>query len=833
MNRINTAYIFKRTIRIVTLYLLIYSLGVATLFYFLHTQSIDKSLAKEHTQFHKSITVIIDEEVKRDIDYMKNIERFTSLKRLIKEHKREELYTTLLPYYQQMQEQNPYIGVMQIHLANGLSFLRMHQKEAFGDDIAKRRSFLQEVHKKHQLIVGYEAGLYATPYRIIMPLFDDEELYIGAIEIGLDPNYFIERFEESTGVQGALFVKKSKIFSRSGELLFDEYYLLSKLSADGRELASKYDRKSRECQSHYFDGKKYKIHYVSLRGSEAFLLLFEDITIFHEMFLNMIIILGLVFVISLPLLLSLLWYQFKLFSNALSRTYEHYINKEKRVQERLDSVVTIVNDGFYDWDIKANTIFYSAQWKETLGYKESELESRFSLWEELTQEDDYKRVMEILEEYLQGEKSSFSTVIRMRHKEGHWRYILTRGVIVERSRGGKPVRLIGTNTDITELRQVKEAYIKSEERLKEAQSIGHIGHWEYSATKSKLLCSDEIFRIVGLEPQSVDVEFSTLLSFVHPEDRREVKRSYINSIRERGFYNITHRIILQDGQERYLEGRGRHTFDGDRVLSTLGTLQDITEKVQIVQRLKQQEQLLFRQSRHAAMGEMISMIAHQWRQPLTVISMIANNIILDLVMDIYSKEELEKSANEIIAMTQQLSKIIDDFRHFSEPEDKSSLFVVESVISETMSIIKRTLESCGIDISIECDSSIELIGDSRELMQVLLNLISNAKEVLVEKRTKNRKIKLKSYRENDTIVIVHSDNGGGIESDIIEKIFEPYFTTKENFSGSGLGLYMSKIIIEKQFHGTIEVKNTLEGCSFTLVLPIEERGVKSGGYNKA
>jgi signal transduction histidine kinase len=225
------------------------------------------------------------------------------------------------------------------------------------------------------------------------------------------------------------------------------------------------------------------------------------------------------------------------------------------------------------------------------------------------------------------------------------------------------------------------------------------------------------------------------------------------------------------------------------------------------------------QSRHAAMGEMISMIAHQWRQPLSIISMGANNILADIELDILDTDTLEAGAKDIIAQTQELSKTIDDFKNFFKPIKNIEEVTVEDIMEETLRVIGKSLENNNIKIITNFDTKQTIQTYSRELMQVFINIINNAKEALVYNNIANKQITITTINKTKNIDIKICDNGTGIAFDVINKIFDPYFTTKDEHNGTGLGLYISKTIIEKHLLGSIKAYNIKNGACFEINIP--------------
>lgn len=231
--------------------------------------------------------------------------------------------------------------------------------------------------------------------------------------------------------------------------------------------------------------------------------------------------------------------------------------------------------------------------------------------------------------------------------------------------------------------------------------------------------------------------------------------------------------------------------------------------------LKQrQEEKLFEQSRFAQMGEMVSMIAHQWRQPLSSINATVSSLQIKQVLGSFDKQTYTDELLKINEYVQHLSKTIDDFRTFYKPNKKLITTSLESIIEKSLRIIDGSLINNNIQITVESNSKSEVQVYENELIQVVLNILQNAKEHLIEGQVQNPSIKIKV----DSHTLSICDNGAGIPQDIINKIFDPYFSTKKEKNGTGLGLYMSKIIIEEHHNGTLQAYNIDEGVCFKIQL---------------
>ncbi|MFY9075973.1 ATP-binding protein [Malaciobacter mytili] len=253
--------------------------------------------------------------------------------------------------------------------------------------------------------------------------------------------------------------------------------------------------------------------------------------------------------------------------------------------------------------------------------------------------------------------------------------------------------------------------------------------------------------------------------------------------------------------------------------------QKLNKKLQIevekeIKKQREQEQLLIQQSKLAAMGEMIGNIAHQWRQPLNALGLVMQNIQFAYQIGELDNNFMNKAVEKTNTLTTNMSKTIDDFRNFFKPNKTKSYFKINETIEKTIFLLESTFEHYNIKIQRDLAEDIELFGFSSEFSQSILNILSNAKDALIETTLENKKIVVKSYKKNETAIIEIEDNAGGIEDKIKDKIFEPYFTTKEEGKGTGIGLYMTKTIIENSMYGKLEVENTKDGAKFIIKLPI-------------
>jgi signal transduction histidine kinase len=237
-----------------------------------------------------------------------------------------------------------------------------------------------------------------------------------------------------------------------------------------------------------------------------------------------------------------------------------------------------------------------------------------------------------------------------------------------------------------------------------------------------------------------------------------------------------------------------------------------------IEKNKEQQFLLLHQSRLAQMGEMIAMIAHQWRQPLNNLS-----LLHQLVISKYKKNKLDDTMIEYFRKntslhTNMMAETINDFKNFFKPEEAKEKFNLNELILSIINIINPSLQKEKIKIIFFAQDSYNCLGYKNSLGHALLNIINNARDALQEQEIQNKKIEIEIIDNESELTICIRDNGGGIPETIIEKIFDPYFSTKEEKNGTGLGLYMTNMIITEHMDGKIYVKNDYQGAVFQIIL---------------
>lgn len=238
-----------------------------------------------------------------------------------------------------------------------------------------------------------------------------------------------------------------------------------------------------------------------------------------------------------------------------------------------------------------------------------------------------------------------------------------------------------------------------------------------------------------------------------------------------------------------------------------------------VEKSIQKDHLMFQQARLAAMGELLSNIAHQWRQPLNHLGLAIQTLPMDFEDGDLDGHKLKQFVDDTMGILDHLSQTIDEFRNFFAIEHSRTKFDPCLMTEKTISLVRAGFEQLGISVILVKQGSKPIMGYGDEFSQVVINLLTNAKDILLERHIRKPMIEVRCYCEDNITCVAVRDNGGGIREEILAKIFDPYFTTKFSSQGTGIALYMAKMIIEKHMGGSCTASNTTDGAEFVIKLP--------------
>jgi len=481
--------------------------------------------------------------------------------------------------------------------------------------------------------------------------------------------------------------------------------------------------------------------------------------------------------------------------------------------------------------------------------------------------DDRAAVMERWKEGLQ-KGISVSAELRLRHHSGEWRWNHVRAVPL-RDKSGTIVSWVGMYRDFHDRMQAQEALRLNEERLRVALSAANQGWYDLNVRTGEVIVSPEYPRLLGYDPREFVTSLQNWFDHIHPDDRSAVQKAFQDCLVSGGPAVMEYRRSTKSGDWIWLSSSGKIVeFDEDhKPLRMTGIHTNITERKQAERALqdktrqledltanlekrvreevawrKKNEDMLVQQSKLAAMGEMLGAIAHQWRQPLNTLGLFIQDLKDSHAHGELDNQYLETAVQKSMVQIQHMSETIDDFRNFFRPDKDRSDFDTMQAVGHVLSLFSAQLAANDIDFRLTCHShgktftKVEDIiacrektikGFQNEFEHVIMNMINNAREAIIERRESGplpgdgHGIIIFDFRNVDNRVIVEvSNNGGTIPENILSRIFEPYFTTKDLAQGTGLGLYMSKVIIEEHMHGKLTAQNRDQGAVFTIELPM-------------
>ena len=647
------------------------------------------------------------------IDISKKTDIILNNKKITKafhDQDREKLYGLLKEYYKRQVYLNKYLKIMTFRLTDGSTFLRIHKPEMFGDKLNKKRAIILDTNKLQQRHSGFEIGKLKMTYRVVTPIFYEDK-HIGLVEVGVEPEYIIDKLSRSFDIQSALLVKKEAT-SVSMEKLQKEIKIGSFVLARGSKIF--YDKakeisldkeslnivKDKEKSCHISSGLDLYDH---KKNVAAKLLFAYDITEIEENAIYAILQTAVTASIFMIIL-------FFLINNIYNYFLKNLEIKTKLIEKQRNEISTIL-------DASPNIIIVGD------GKEISKANASF-----LRFFNEYKTLREF--------------------KQNH--------------------------------KCVCDFFMKYEEE-------GYV---------TSYMIEDEVWADYIVK---------------HPE--KDIKAA----------------IKRDDGIHHFsIKAREIYIPSGKFIVSVFI---DITKELDHLREIERKNQTIAEQSKMAALGEMLGNIAHQWRQPLSAISVSASSLKLNHELNLFNKEILYDTVDLIIKNTQYLSQTIEDFRNFIRNTNKKEDFNLKETLEHTLSIIKPNLIVNHITVIFEeCDDDIQMHGYKNELMQSLLNILNNSKDVLINLDVnKERYIFINCYTKDNNAILSIKDNAGGIPKNIAPKIFEPYFTTKHKSQGTGLGLYMTYNIITKHMQGSIKTENKVfeyngeiqKGACFYLTLPLK------------
>lgn len=528
------------------------------------------------------------------------------------------------------------------------------------------------------------------------------------------------------------------------------------------------------------------------------------------------------------LLLIVLIILFSKFITNIFKKYNHRLKLKNKLykewKDRYELAIIASNDGFWDVDFESNKIYFSKHWLKMFNYKKEDI-TTFDTWFELIHEEDKNLVQKSLDSHLSGNIDNFICEYRIKAKNNQYKWILARGKVFKNS-DNIARRMIMMSMDIDDRKKLSQ-------ELKDMESLVKVGRmvlFKYKNNENLDIeyLSDSITSY-GYEIN----EIKSYMTIVHEEDKALLKDKIKEALKHNlNSFFLTYRVYEKDKTVKWVSNRSILLKDHfGNVMHLYGYLTDITKMKLNEQDLKdkikkevekntQKDRLLVHQNKLASMGEMIGNIAHQWRQPLN-----NTNLLIHYIRDNFKnfkEDELKETIAQAKLQIDFMSQTIDDFRNFYQPNKDKVDFDIKGAILEASKILSTPFEKSGILLEIN-SKDVKIHNYKNEFQQVIVNILNNAYDATLIKQKKEKfkpKVSIDIYKDLYKVHILIKNNCGNINDEIKDRMFEPYYTTKFEDRGTGIGLYMSKTIIEKNMLGSITANNEEDGVVFTIILSL-------------
>ncbi|KWT74904.1 PAS domain-containing protein [Candidatus Magnetominusculus xianensis] len=494
-----------------------------------------------------------------------------------------------------------------------------------------------------------------------------------------------------------------------------------------------------------------------------------------------------------------------------------------------------------DWEldlIDGSSTHRSLKHDQIFGYKKPLPHWNFSLFLEHVHPDDRTRVEKSYYEAAKNNQDwNFECRIIRADNEESWIWAGAKSIM---DASGSPVQMIGLVQDITERKTLET---KLDNIRLQLQSI-------IDSTSAVVFLKDIQGRYIFINSRYEMLFHLTKEGIVGKTDYDIFPKEFADSFRANDMevekknesLHFEEIVMHDDVLHTYISVKFPMLDTKGNIYGVCGIATDITDRkrmeeelkilnknlesmvVEETQKRRQNEQMLIQQSKMAAMGEMLGLIAHQWRQPLNAIALTVQDMKDAYAYGELNEEYIERTVDMTIVQTSFMSKTINDFRDFFKPSKEKSKFDVKTAIEELLSMFGTLFKKSDLEISLRADQGAGLItlGYPNEFKQVILNILNNASDAVVLKRQSDTSlqglIEIAIGTEKDKVIVSIRDNGGGIPENLMERIFENYYTTKDK--GSGIGLYMSKTIIETNMGGSLTARNVDAGAEFLITLAL-------------
>ena len=535
-------------------------------------------------------------------------------------------------------------------------------------------------------------------------------------------------------------------------------------------------------------------------------------------------------------------------NRALQAEVEQRVRAEwelSKSRERFELAVRGSQDGLWDWDLERNEVYYSPRWKSILGYEDHEISNGLEEWEKRLHPAEREQVLAANYAHIAGLTQHYEYEFRLRHKDGSYRWILSRGVAL-RDKQGKAYRMAGSHADLTERKQMEAALRLANDRLDLAMRGSSVAIWENDLADSnyrsgRISCIN-VMEQLGYAAPAEPLEYEALMTAIHPDDRDEVEkaiRAYLAG--DTPDYEVEFRARHRDGSYRWILSRGVAVRDAHgQPVRFAGTRIDITDLKRIEEELRQVKEAA--EAASQAKSEFLAHVSHEVRTPLNAI-MGMNELALDTQLT----DQQRKYLTVVQSSSEALLEVIDDLLDFAKIEAgkmelDSARFALRKALRDTLRALAPSAHRKGLELlcCVRSDVPDSLVGDAGRLRQVLTNLVGNAikftehgeimvevKALEVEQSDPGRaSVPRANQSQRRRLLFSVRDTGIGIPRDKQEKIFQPFeqadTSTTRRFGGTGLGLSIASRLVELMGGGITAESELGRGSTFRFTIQVDQ-----------
>lgn len=511
-------------------------------------------------------------------------------------------------------------------------------------------------------------------------------------------------------------------------------------------------------------------------------------------------------------------------------------------ERRLSRAISASSDAIWQWSYRTGATYFSPRWYEMLGYEDQELPMTYDTWRDLCHPEDFEAALRAIEEtILSNGSKAYSSEIRMRAKDGRWRWILDRGDVIERDEDGSPILFSGTHADITERKLAEERLRQSEEKFSQLFHLSPDGILLVDMDSGRFVdVNDTFVRLSGYSRE--EILGRTAMELGLYRDQADRDKVFERLGRYGHFRNLEFEALPKDGAAIFCSMSGQ-VLDLDGRPHVLAVLRDVSE-------MKKLHEIMMQNEKMRSVGGMAAGIAHEINNPLGIIIQAAHNLVqrtqpdfpknreaaeaiglnMNLLMRYMRARKLDVFITDIQTAGARAADIIRRMLDFSRLGESGRVqcdlcSIVEHALTLARSDydLKKSYDFRKIDVTVEADADLPAVSCTEsEIEQVLLNLLRNAAQALgeVAQSLEHPRIDIRISAVPDGVRIVIEDNGPGMTPEVSARVFEPFYTTKAPGVGTGLGLSVSYFIVTKGHGGRMNVESEPgEGSRFIVELP--------------